>query len=73
MVRGGDAARRRAVECIALANESTIEERSNLLRAMARCWVTLAIQMDRLEATTALQKRRIGRGEARQIARITAL
>ena len=50
-VKDGDSARKRAVECMRLATQATCEERSEILRAMARSWVTLAIQMDRLEAT----------------------
>ena len=62
---GKDAAlaRKKAVECMALAakarKETRTEERSAVLMAMARSWVTLANQMDRLEATTA--KARPGR------------
>jgi hypothetical protein len=73
MARDADAARRSAVECIALANESTIGERSHILRAMARSWVTLAIQMDRLQATTVLQKRRVRLGRAKPATRLAAL
>ena len=51
MVRDGNSARKQAVECMALATKSSVEERSEILRAMARSWMTLAIQFDRLEAT----------------------
>ena len=56
---GKDAAlaRKKAVECMALAakarTETRTEKRSAVLMAMARSWVTLANQMDRLEATSA--------------------
>lgn len=59
---GKDAAlaRKKAVECMALAakarKETRTEERSAVLMAMARSWVTLANQMDRLEATSAKAK-----------------
>lgn len=51
MVKDGDSARKRAVECMALATKTSIEERSDILRAMARSWMTLATQFDRLAAT----------------------
>ena len=51
MVKDGDSARKRAVECMALATKTSIEERSDILRAMARSWMTLAAQLDRLAAT----------------------
>ena len=51
MVKDGDSARKRAVECMALATKTSIEERSDILRAMARSWMTLAAQFDRLAAT----------------------
>jgi hypothetical protein len=51
MVKDGDSARKRAVECMALATETSVQERSEILRAMARSWMTLASQLDRLEAT----------------------
>ena len=46
-------ARRKAAECMALAARATIEERSAVLMAMARSWMTLANQMDRLAGTRA--------------------
>jgi hypothetical protein len=57
-VDDGDSARKRAVECMALANKVSDEERSAILRAMARSWMTLATQMDRLEASQVLEKNR---------------
>ena len=51
MVSDGDSARKRAVECMTLAAKTSVKERSDVLRTMARSWMTLAIQMDRLEAT----------------------
>ncbi len=50
MVKEGDSARKKAAECMALAAKASVEEHSNILRAMARSWMTLANQMDRLEA-----------------------
>ena len=41
---------------MALAANESIEERSAILMAMARSWMTLANQMDRLEATNILKK-----------------
>ena len=58
MVENGDSARKRAVECMTLANKTFTDERSEILRAMARSWVTLATQMDRLEAASVMQKSR---------------
>jgi hypothetical protein len=58
MLDDGDAARKRAVECIRFADNTTDEERSAVLRAMARSWVMLATQMDRLEASQVLEKNR---------------
>jgi hypothetical protein len=46
-------ARKKAVECMTLAAKAPVEERSAVLMAMARSWITLANQMDRLEATRA--------------------
>ena len=51
MVKEGDSARKKSAECMALAAKASVEERSNILRAMARSWMTLANRMDRLEAT----------------------
>ena len=50
MVKKGDSARKKSAECMALAAKAAVEERSNILRAMARSWMALANQMDRLEA-----------------------
>ena len=44
-----DAARLKSAECAALAAGAS-EKRSSVLLAMARSWLTLANQMDRLEA-----------------------
>lgn len=60
MGKDADAARRKAAECMALAAKGRNEERSAILMAMARNWMTLANQMDRLEAgraRTAVVKR----------------
>jgi hypothetical protein len=46
-------ARQKAVQCMTLAANARTEERSAVLMAMARSWITLANQMDRLEATRA--------------------
>ena len=51
MVKDGDSAPKRAVECMALATKTSIQEQSDILRAMARSWMTLATQFDRLAAT----------------------
>ena len=56
MVKDGDSARKRAVECTALANKTAIEERSEILRAMARSWMMLAAQFDRLAAIKITEK-----------------
>ena len=53
-----NAARKKAVECMALAAQEDAGERSAVLTAMARSWMTLANQMDRLEATNILKKYR---------------
>ena len=50
MAKDGDSARKEAVNCMALAAKSPGEERSAVLRDLARTWMTLANQMDRLEA-----------------------
>jgi hypothetical protein len=41
-----------------LAVKASCDERSDILRAMARSWTTLANQMDRLESNRILQKYR---------------
>lgn len=46
-------ARKKAAQCVALAAREPMAERSAVLMAMARSWVTLANQMDRLECTRA--------------------
>ena len=43
--------RKRAVEYMTLAAKTSVEERSDILRAIARSWMTLANQLDRLEAS----------------------
>jgi hypothetical protein len=53
-----DAARKAAAECMALAAKEAAGERSAVLMAMARSWMTLANQMARLEATTIARKAR---------------
>ena len=52
MVEDGDAARKRAADCMTLATKASSDERRDMLRAMARSWATLANQMDRLDATS---------------------
>jgi hypothetical protein len=56
MMRDGDSARKQAAECMKLAVKASCEERSDILRAMARSWTTLANQMDRLESNKVLQR-----------------
>ena len=51
MVKDGDAARKKAADCMTLAAKASSDERRDMLRAMARSWATLANQMDRFEAT----------------------
>ena len=51
MVKNGKAARKKAADCMTLAAKASSDERRDMLRAMARSWVTLANQMDRFEAT----------------------
>ena len=58
MLGDGDSARQQAAECMKLAVKASCEERSDILRAMARSWTTLANQMDRLESNRILQKYR---------------
>lgn len=53
MGKESNLARQKAAECMALAAKARLEERSAVLMAMARSWMTLANQMDRLEATRA--------------------
>ena len=53
MAKDADMARRKAAECMALAAKTRLEERSSVLLAMARSWMTLANQMDRLDGTRA--------------------
>ena len=50
MPKDGNAARKKAVECMTLAAKAPSDECRDILRAMARSWVTLANQMDRFEA-----------------------
>ena len=52
MPKDGNAARKKAFECMTLAAEASSDERRDILRAMARSWMTLANQMDRLEAVS---------------------
>ena len=56
MLGDGDSARKQAAECMKLAVKASCEERSDILRAMARSWTTLANQMDRLESNRVWQK-----------------
>jgi len=49
MPKDGNAARKKAFECMTLAAEASTDERRDILRAMARSWMTLANQMDRLK------------------------
>ena len=51
-----NSARKKAAECMARAANESIEERSAVLMAMARSWMTLANQMDRLEAMNILKR-----------------
>lgn len=53
MGKDAASARKKAAECMAQAAEDRIQERSLILKAMARCWMTLANQIDRLEGTRA--------------------
>ena len=52
----GTSARKQAAECMKLAANASCEERSEILRAMARSWLTLANQIDRLASNKVLQK-----------------
>ena len=44
MLKDGKAARKKAFEFMTLAAKAPADERRNILRAMARNWVTLANQ-----------------------------
>ena len=57
MVKDGDAARKEAADCITLAAEASSDERRDMLRAMARSWMTLANQMNRFEATNVRKRK----------------
>jgi hypothetical protein len=50
MPKDGNAARKKAFEFMTLAAKAPSDECRDIFRAMARSWVTLASQMDRLEA-----------------------
>jgi hypothetical protein len=50
MPKDGNTARKKAFECMTLAAKASSDECRDILRAMARSWVTLANQMDRFEA-----------------------
>ena len=58
MVKGGDAARKKAADCMTLAAKASSDERRDMLRAMARSWATLANQMDRFEASKVREHQR---------------
>ena len=49
MIKDGDAARKKAADCMTLAAKASSDERRDIFRAMARSWVTLANQMDQFE------------------------
>ncbi len=68
MVKGGDAARKKAADCMTLAAEASSDERRDMLRAMARSWATLANQLDRFE-TTSVSLRSDTRSELRRAKR----
>ena len=53
MAKEASLARKKAAECMALAAKDRTGERSTVLMAMARTWMTLANQIDRLEGTRA--------------------
>ena len=57
MVKGGDAARKKAADCMTLAAEVSSDERRDMLTAMARSWATLANQMDRFEASNVRRRK----------------
>ena len=57
MVKGGDAARKKAADCMTLAAEASSDERRDMLRQMARSWATLANQMDRFEASNVRKRK----------------
>ena len=65
MVKGGDAARKKAADCMTLAAEASSDERRDMLRAMARSWATLANQLDRFE-TISVSLRSDTRSESRR-------
>ena len=44
MVKGGDAARKKAADCMTLAAEASSDERRDMLRPIARSWATLQIK-----------------------------
>ena len=69
MVKDGDAARKKAADCMTLAAKASSDERRDMLRAMARSWATLANQMDRFEATN-VSVRSDTRSEPRQVKRL---
>ena len=69
MVKDGDAARKKAADCMTLAAKASSDERRDVLRAMARSWATLANQMDRFEATSVLVRSNT-RSEPRQVKRL---
>lgn len=56
MVSDGNIARKEAATCMSLAAKSTGDEQRAVLRELARTWVTLANQMDRLQAINATRK-----------------
>ena len=58
MAKGGDAARKKAADCMTLAAKASSDERRDMLRAMARSWATLANQMDRFEASNVRKHQR---------------
>ena len=57
MAKDGDAARKKAADCMTLAAKASSDERRDMLRAMARSWATLANQMDRFEATNVRKRK----------------
>ena len=69
MLKDGDAARKKAANCMTLAAKASSDERRDVLRAMARSWATLANQMDRFEATSVLVRSNT-RSEPRQVKRL---
>ena len=69
MLKDGDAARKKAADCMTLAAKASSDERRDVLRAMAPSWVTLANQMDRFEATSVLVRSNT-RSQPRQVKRL---